>query len=112
MKRGELWWIDFGATVGHEQAGRRPGLIVSNDPFNASGAELLIAIPLTRTNRRLAMHVPAETKSPSFILCEQIRAVAKARVGTRLGDVSPATLAKVEDVLRLLLALHRKELTP
>jgi len=105
MKRGELWWMDFGATVGREQAGRRPGLVVSNDRFNASPADLLVAIPLTRTARRFTTHVSAGTKSPSFIMCEQIRSVAKARVGSRLGVASPAVMAQVEDVLRLLLVL-------
>jgi mRNA interferase MazF len=105
MKRGELWWIDFAATVGHEQAGHRPGLIVSSDRFNASPAGLVIALPLTRTHRNVPVHVPAGTKTPSFIMCEQLRSVSKARVGKRLGAVLPATLANVEDVLRLLLGL-------
>jgi len=39
--RGEIWTVDFSPTVGHEQAGRRPALVISVDELNQSPAELL-----------------------------------------------------------------------
>ena len=45
--------------VGHEQGGRRPFLIVSVDAMNRSRAGLMIAVPLTTTDRGNALHVSA-----------------------------------------------------
>jgi len=55
--RGEVWLADLGATRGHEQAGRRPVLILSVDPFNAGPAGLVVVLPLTSTIRNVAAHI-------------------------------------------------------
>ena len=54
-QRGEVWLIDFDPIRGHEQAGRRPALILSVDVFNASPADL--AVPSTKTLRAIPTHV-------------------------------------------------------
>jgi mRNA interferase MazF len=108
--RGEVWTIDLDPTVGREQAGFRPALVVSVDPFNASPRGLVIVAPIAGTVRALPTHVlvgPPEgglTKL-SVIMTEQVRAVSKARLGRRLGVVAPATLERVGDYLRLLFGL-------
>ena len=43
--RGDLVWLDFGDPIGHEQAGRRPALVLSPSPYNRFG--LAIVCPLT-----------------------------------------------------------------
>jgi len=40
-RRGEVWLADLGPTRGHEQAGRRPVLIISDDIFNRGPADLV-----------------------------------------------------------------------
>ena len=45
--RGEIWTADLNPTGGHEQAGKRPVLIVSTDTFNHGAADLLFVLPLT-----------------------------------------------------------------
>src|SRR5262249_45820767 len=76
-KRGDVWLIDFDPTQGHEQAGRRPGLIVSVDLFNQGPAGLVVVVPLTSKDRRVRWHVPVDPpeaglKKRSFIMCENI----------------------------------------
>jgi len=44
--QGEIWFIDLDPVVGHEQARRRPCLVVSDDQFNHSRAQLVMVIPL------------------------------------------------------------------
>jgi len=46
-RRGEVWFADLNPTLGHEQSGRRPILIVSADAYNTSRVGLVIALPLT-----------------------------------------------------------------
>ena len=55
--RGEIWLADLNPTRGHEQAGARPVLIISTDPFNHGPAGLVFVLPLTRTDRRIPIHV-------------------------------------------------------
>jgi mRNA interferase MazF len=109
--RGEIWLADLNPTRGHEQAGARPVLIISTDAFNHGPADLVFVLPLTRTDRRIPMHVPIDppeggVSARSYILCDAIRSLTKDRLGLRAwGSISAATLGKVADNLRILMDL-------
>ncbi|MEX2285242.1 MAG: type II toxin-antitoxin system PemK/MazF family toxin [Gemmatimonadota bacterium] len=82
---GEIWFVDFNLTRGHEQAGTRPALVLSVNRFNHGPAGLLVVLPLTRTDRGIASHVrvdaqPQGLRETSFIMCEMIRSVSKNRL--------------------------------
>jgi mRNA interferase MazF len=102
--------INLDPTRGHEQAGTRPCLIVSADPFNRGPARLVVIVPITSRARNIPSHV--ELNPPeggltrrSFIKCEDVRSASTERLLQRMGAVSSATLTQVEDRLRLLLDL-------
>ena len=108
--RGDAWLTDLNPTRGHEQAGMRPAVVVSADPFNFGPAGLAAVLPLTTTWRRIPLHVTVEppeggVRQRSFIKCEDIRSVSKERLLRRWGAVSTGTLETVEDRLRVLLDL-------
>lgn len=108
--RGEIWMIDLDPTRGHEQAGNRPGLVVSADAFNAGAAGLVIILPLTTKHKGVRSHVPVAPpegglRQPSFIKCEDVRSVAIERLSRRLGSVTPTTMEAVELRLRILMDL-------
>ena len=108
--RGEVWLVDLNPTKGHEQAGKRPGLIVSADLFNHGPAGLVVMVPLSTVAKGIPFHVavnPPEggVKQKSFVKCEDVRSVAKERLLRRLGTVSLHTMAAVEDRLGILLNL-------
>ena len=108
--RGEIWLVDLNPTRGHEQAGRRPCLVVSVDLFNQGPAGLAVVLPITTREKGIPFHVevvPPEggLREPSFIKCEDIRSVSKERLSDRWGVVSATTLAAVEDRMRILLDL-------
>jgi len=108
--RGEVWLVNLNPGRGHEQAGVRPGLVVSVDPFNHGPAGLVVLLPLTSIGKGIPFHVelnPPEggVKVKSFIKCEDIRSVAKERLSRRWGMVSGTTLTAIEDRLRILLGL-------
>lgn len=89
----------------------RPVLIISTDPFNHGPSGLVFAIPLTRTDRRIPAHVPLDppeggVSARSFILCDALRSISKDRLqGRPWGTITPATMRRVEDTLRILLEL-------
>lgn len=108
--RGDIWLADLNPTRGHEQAGQRPVLVISEDAFNKGMAGLVIVLPITSTYRGVPSHVPIKppeggTKNPSVILCEAVRSIAKERLVSRWDKVSSVTLAAVEDRLRILMGL-------
>lgn len=109
--RGSVWTAELSPTVGHEQAGRRPCLVVSSDAFNGSPAGLVTVLPITSRERRMASRIPllppeGGLSVASWVITEQVRTVSTERLGRRLGSVHPETLAAVSDALRLLLGLE------
>jgi mRNA interferase MazF len=108
--RGDVFMVNLNPTIGHEQAGQRPALIVSDDLLNRSPAGLIIVAPITGTDRgipahvRVAAHEGGLTKA-SVIMADQIRTISLQRLGRRLGTIAPATMAEVEHRLRLVLGL-------
>lgn len=112
--RGEIWLADLSPTRGHEQSGQRPVLIVSDDEFHGGISGLFMAVPFTSkiqnsiTNPVHILIAPPEggLKTPSAILCDQLRTLSRDRLGDKAwGRVTAQTLADVESVLRMLLAL-------
>ncbi len=108
--RGEVWNLNFDPTIGHEQAGSRPALILSVDIFNEGPADLVVVAPITRTDRKVRWHVAVKPPegglvAQSFIQCENVRSVSKSRVKSLRGRVSENTLQQVEDRVRILLGL-------
>jgi mRNA interferase MazF len=108
--RGEVWLAQLDPVRGHEQAGTRPILIISDDLFNQGPAGLVIAVPITSRLRPIPFHVRMMPPQggltvESAALCEAVRSISKERLLRRLGVVSVGTLELVEDRLRILLRL-------
>jgi mRNA interferase MazF len=108
--RGEIWIVNLNPTRGHEQAGRRPALVISVDKFNHGPAELIVVLPITSKYRGIPFHVkvtPPEgnLNKQSFIKCEDIRSISKIRLEKPIGKVLNNTLSQVEDRLEILLGL-------
>ncbi|MGA1940733.1 type II toxin-antitoxin system PemK/MazF family toxin [Arcobacter sp. YIC-310] len=74
-KKGDLVILTFDPQAGHEQKGRRPALIISNEAFNKA-LGLAIACPITNTNRNFPFHVKVKSeKLTGFIMTEQIKSI-------------------------------------
>ena len=108
--RGDVWMLDLDPTRGHEQAGKRPGLIVSADPLNHGPAGLVIIVPITTRERGIPFHIRIDSdegglRQVSFAKCEDVRSVSADRLMRRMGRIAPDTMEKVEEGLRILLNL-------
>jgi mRNA interferase MazF len=113
-RRGEIWLADLGMVRGHEQSGQRPVLVMSENSFNSGLAGLVMVIPLTskvKKSKHIPAHIPVDPpegglKTPSIILCDQLRTISKDRLDkVPWGAVSAATMGKVERIVRWLLGL-------
>jgi mRNA interferase MazF len=108
--RGEVWLIDFGESVGREQAGKRPAVVVSADPLNESRAGVMIVVPCTTTKRGLPSHVELDPSDSgldevSFAKCEDVKSVSERRMIARLGAAPEAAMFDIARSLRFLLDL-------
>jgi len=66
--------INFDPQTGHEQKGRRPGLIVSNDQFHKR-ANMAMVCPITNTISGFPTHIALDhrTSTTGEIMCEQVK---------------------------------------
>lgn len=109
-RRGDVWIVDFGDPIGHEQGYRRPAVVVSADRFNASRAGLVIVVPLTRTPRGLPSHIETEPGTSgltetSYAKTEDIKSMSTHRLVRHPGRTEPVTLQQVGRALSWLLEL-------
>ena len=76
VKQGSIIKLNFNPQAGHEQAGFRPAVVVSNAIFNQK-TKLAIVCPITNTNNHFPLHIPLDerTKTTGVILCEHIKAL-------------------------------------
>ena len=95
-KKGDLVILTFDPSAGHEQQGRRPALIISNEVFNKH-VGLAIACPITNKDRNFPFHVKVESdKLTGFIMTEQIKSIDyKARKVKFVEKVSDEVMGKV-----------------
>ena len=74
VNQGDVIFVDFDPTKGHEQRCRRPGLVISNSSFNRYSSMCMVC-PITHTEKKHAFHIPLDgrTKTVGVILCDQCR---------------------------------------
>ena len=103
-RKGDLIAIGLDPQSGHEQRGRRPALVISNDLFNRHTG-LCVACPITSAQRNYPFHVPIPDglAVSGFVMVEQVRSIDfRARQAKRIGEV-PAPL--LEETLSILDAM-------
>jgi len=75
--RGDVVWVSLDPTVGHEQAGHRPYLVMSDSRLHDS-RQIIIALPMTSQPHPIPTHY--EIAPGSFVLCEQPKSFSTRRV--------------------------------
>ena len=105
-RKGDLITLSFDPQAGHEQRGRRPALVVSNDLFNRHTG-LAIVCPITNTARGFPFHLAllATSSLSGFVMVEQVKSADWATRRARFVERAPAEF--VEDVLALIDACLR-----
>ena len=74
FEQGDIIYMDFCPQTGHEQAGRRPGLVISKTTFNRKSSMVMVC-PITHTAKGLFFRpkLPDGLKTDGFVLCDQVR---------------------------------------
>lgn len=75
-KQGDIVFLDFNPTKGHEQKGTRPAVVISNNVFNIN-TKMVIVCPITSNDKEFPTHYPLEDtkKIHGYVLCEHLRSI-------------------------------------
>jgi mRNA interferase MazF len=92
-KQGHIIVLDCDPQTGHEQKGRRPCLVISNDQFHAR-TSLAMVCPITNTTSGFPLHVQLDdrTKTTGEIMCEQAKCLDLSARNATFKEIAPADI--------------------
>jgi mRNA interferase MazF len=106
--RGNIYWANLDPTLGREQSGRRPVLILSHDIFNARSGTV-IALAITSQEQKAGFPLTFELESKnlpkrSWVKMSQIRTLSTERIGKKLGKISDEELDQIIEGLNEIIS--------
>jgi mRNA interferase MazF len=114
IRRGQVWWVDFGEPRGSESGFRHPALVLQRDEVNAS--KLATVVVCVLTSNKAHASAPGNTLLPkrttglprdSVANASQIATLNKSDLETLAGTVPKHLIDKVDDGIRWFLHLDR-----
>jgi len=113
IRRGNIYWVKFGKTVGTEIKDPHPAVIISNNWQNEKGSRVVV-LPMSSKIEKiypfdLYVGKVINNYKKSKIMCEQVKSVSKKRLSeNKVGELTPELLAKAEIKLKKVLAFEDK----
>jgi mRNA interferase MazF len=105
-RRGEVWWVQLDPTLGSEIAKTRPCLILSTNVVNERRRTVVVVPLSTSPAASPPLLIPVQCADRTVVaVTDQIRAIAKERLLTRLGEISLSDMQAVESGLLRILEL-------
>ncbi len=108
--RGDVYYADLGATIGCEQNGIRPVLILQNNIGNHYSPTIIVAAITSSQKRPLPTHVKIRgvhsLNQESLVLLEQIRTIDRSRLREWIGSLDKECLGRVDKALKISLGLY------
>jgi mRNA interferase MazF len=112
IRRGDMFYADLTPTVGSEQDGIRPILIIQNDAGNKHSTTVIVAIITgrTRSKARLPTHCIIKAQQglgrDSLVLLEQIRTIDRVRLKEYIGTLGAEAMADIDKALAVSVGLR------
>ena len=107
--RGEIRWAELNPTVGREQRGLRPVLILSDNTFNKySGTVIAVALTSQKQKAEFPLTLKldsTELPKESWVKISQIRTLSTKRIGEKIAEASNGEVIKVIEGLNEILGV-------
>ena len=116
--RGDIYYADLSPTVGSEQGGVRPVLIIQNDMGNRHSPTVIVsALTSKSTKAKLPTHVTlpktaSGLPSDSTVLMEQVRTIDQKRLHGYIGHLNDLWMARMDRALCISMGIQRAEAEP
>jgi mRNA interferase MazF len=104
-KRGDVIWLEFNPQAGHEQAGKRPALVISPEAYNHK-TSLLLVCPITSQIKGYPFEVelPPGLQIKGVILADQVKSLDWQARNTQFAcQVPDSILQKTVAMIKILL---------
>lgn len=96
--RGDIIWIDFSPTRGHEQSGKRPALVLSPRSYNQA-SNLMVACPITSKVKKYPFEVPITIgRINGVVLADQVKNLDWSLRAIRFETEAPAGVVEKTQV--------------
>lgn len=111
VKRGEIYWVDWGKGKGSEQSGIRPALIIQNDIGNEVSPNTIIASVTTAPEKPFPFLVHFKAKESglpedSTVDLASIVTINKTRLGEKCGQLSKEKMLEVNAAILISLGVE------
>ena len=107
VTRGEIWWVSLDPTKGSEIKKTRPCVVLTHDTLNTL-RRTVVVIPLsTAAKPHPPITIPVTCQGqPAVAVIDQIRAVAKHRLKSKLESMTSTDLAAVSKAIQTILEIR------
>ena len=111
IKRGDIFFVDFGITIGSVQGRLRPVVVIQNDTGNKHSPTLIVATITSKANKKRQMpthivfNMDGLTKE-SIVQLEQITTIDKQQIINYVGAMPEATMKQIDNAVKISLALE------
>ena len=111
FQRGDIFFTRFDNATGSEQSGNRQAVVLQNDVGNFYSPTLIVATLTSKAAKKYTqpthcLLVNDFLSVPSIVQAEQIFTIDKSRVLKFLGHLTPEEMRRVDDAVRISLALN------
>lgn len=121
VKRGEVYFCDFGEPYGSEQGYKRYAIVIQNNEGNANSPTTIVLGCTTKNKKKSPVHyefvfsdenmINYDEKRvgsfPNVVMAEQIRTIDKTRLRRFIGTMTPQFMDKLQEIIDISLHLKR-----
>ena len=111
IKRGDIYYVDLGITVGSVQGRLRPVVVLQNDTGNKHSPTLIVATITSKSSKKrdmpthIVFNMDGLTRE-SVVQLEQITTIDKTQLINYVGSMPETVMKKIDNAAKISLALQ------
>ena len=115
IKRGDIFLADMNSSIGSEQKGIRPVLIIQNNKGNKYSPTTIVACLSSKIYTKAQLPTPhilpdnIGLKYKSMVLCEQIKVIDKDRLIKKITTIDKVNMRAINQKINISLNLKSKK---